>query len=50
MRGGAYKVIVSETGKFTLFQKDYSLDTLGERGLTVHSVEIWAKIPKGTPA
>ena len=36
-------------GKLAPFQKDYSLDTLGERGLAVHSVAIWVKIPKNTP-
>ena len=36
------KFLFLRPGKFALFQKNYSLDTLGERGHTVHSVAIWA--------
>ena len=43
------KLLFLRPREFALFQKDYSLDALGERGLTVHSVEIWAKMSKNTP-
>ena len=49
MRGGAYKFIVSETRKICILPKGIFPGHPEEKGLTVHSVVIWAKTPKNTP-
>ena len=49
MRGGAYKIIVSETWEICTLPKGLFPGHTGDRRLTVYSGEIWAKIPKNTP-
>ena len=43
MRGGAYKIIVSETREMFTLPKGLFPGQAGGEGFTVHLVAIWAK-------